>query len=237
MTELLHVAQKNLFFIGFCLLILVCLFLIALLCERLLMKQKRKLSATRTVAFVAVFSALSAILMFLEIPVFFVPSFYKLDLSELPVLICAFYLGPVAGIVCEFIKVLLFTLLHGTTSAFVGEFANFSVGCALVLPAAVLYGINKTKKGAMIALAAGTGVMTVFGSLFNAWYLLPKFSELYGIPLDAIIEMGKQINPAIQNVYTFVAFGVAPFNLLKGVVVSVLTFLLYKRIERLFFGR
>ena len=234
MTELLQQAQKNLLFIGFCLLVTVCVFLIALLSERLLVKQKRKLGVSRTVSFVAVFAALSVILMFLEIPVFFVPSFYKLDFSELPVLICAFYLGPVAGVVCEFIKVLLFTLLHGTTSAFVGEFANFCVGCALVVPAAIVYGCCKTKKGAIAALITGTAFMTVFGSLFNAWYLLPKFSELYGIPLDAIIGMGKEINPAISSVYTFVAFGVAPFNLLKGVVVSVLTFLLYKRIERLF---
>ena len=83
-------------------------------------------------------------------------------------------------------------------------------------------------------MAAGTGVMTVFGSLFNAVYLLPAFSELYGMPLDQIVGIGTGINPAINSVSTLVLLAVAPFNLVKGVVVSLLTFLLYKHIERLF---
>ena len=234
MTELLQTLKNNLHFVGFCLCIFAAVLILAVLAQRFLIRQRRPLPAARRISFVAVFAAFSAVLMFLEIPVFFVPSFYKLDVSELPVLICAFYLGPVAGVVCELIKVLLFTLLHGTTSAFVGEFANFAVGCAFVLPAAVIYGCTKTKKGALIALLCGTLVLTVFGSLFNAWYLLPKFSELYGLPLDAIIAMGSELNPAVRDLYTFAAFAVAPFNLLKGLIDTVLTFLLYKRVSRLF---
>ena len=142
-------------------------------------------------------------------------------------------MGPVAGVVCELIKVILKLLLKGTSTAFVGDFANFVVGCALVLPASVIYHCKKSKKAAIIGLAVGTACMTVFGSAFNAVYLLPKFAQLYGMPLDAIIGMGNAVNPSITSVSTLVLFAVVPFNILKGILVSVVTLLLYKRVERL----
>ena len=77
--------------------------------------------------------------------------------------------------------------------------------------------------------------VTVFGSAFNAFYLLPKFSQLFGIPMDAIIGMGQAVNPAIGSVGTLVLYAVAPLNLLKGAVVSLLTFALYKRVSRVIF--
>ena len=215
--------------------IFAALVLLAVLAERLIMKKRHQLRAARTICCVAVFAALAGLLMLLELPLFFAPSFYKLDLSELPVLICAFYLGPVSGVICELLKVILKLLLKGTTSAFVGEFANFIVGCSLILPASILYQAKPTKKGAVAALALGTLCLTIFGSLFNAWYLIPKFAELYGIPLDAILAMGTAVNASIVDLKTLVLFAVVPFNLLKGVLVSFLTFLLYKRVRRLLF--
>ena len=134
-------------------------------------------------------------------------------------------------------KIVLKLLIKGTSTAFVGEFANFAVSCALVLPASILYHIRKTKKSALVGLATGTVMMTVFGSAFNAIYLLPKFAALYGMPLDAIVAMGSEINGAIHSVSTLVLYAVAPLNLLKGVVVSAMTFLLYKRIERVLFRK
>ena len=182
-------------------------------------------------------TAISGVLMVIEIPLFFAPSFYKLDFSELPVLICAFYLGPVSGVVCEFLKVLIKLLLKGTSTAFVGDLANFLVGCSFVLPAAIVYQKTLSKKGAVVSLAVGTAVMTVFGSFFNAWFLIPRFAVMYGMPLEAIVSMGTQINGAITNLSTLVLFAVVPFNLLKGVLVSLLTFFLYKRVEKLFFRK
>ena len=104
-----------------------------------------------------------------------------------------------------------------------------------MLPAAVFYRKFKSKRGALLSMALGTLCMTVFGSLFNALYLLPKFCELYGMPMSAILEMSAAVNPDISSVATLVLFAVVPFNLLKGVLVSALTFVLYKRVERLFF--
>ena len=144
----------------------------------------------------------------------------------------AFYLGPVGGVVIELVKILLKLVIKGTSTAFVGDLANFIVGCSFVVPASVLYHIKKSKKTAVAGLAAGTVVMTAFGSLFNAVYLLPAFSRLYGMPLDAIVGMGTAVNPAISSVTMLVLLAVAPLNLLKGVLISVPTMVLYKRISR-----
>lgn len=233
MTEFLQTAKENLTFLLTCLGIFAALVLAAWLAQHFLAKDRRGISSARRISYVAMFAAFAAVLMFLEIPLFFAPSFYKIDLSEIPVLICTFYLGPVAGVVCELIKVILKLLLKGTSTAFVGDFANFVVGCALVLPASVIYHCKKGKKTAIIGLAVGTACMTVFGSAFNAVYLLPKFAQLYGMPLDAIIGMGTAVNPSITSVSTLVLFAVVPFNILKGILVSVITLLLYKRVERL----
>ncbi len=234
MKEFLLTAKENLIFLCTCLGIFALLFLLAVLAQRLLCRDRRRLSGARTVSFVAVFGAIAAVLMLIEIPLFFAPSFYKIDLSEIPILICTFYLGPAAGIFCELIKVLVKLLIKGTSTAFVGDFANFFVGCSLVFPASVVYHCKKTKKSAVFGLIIGTLIMTAFGSFFNAVYLLPKFAQLYGLPLEQIISMGTAVNPAISNVTTLVLFAVVPFNLLKGMIVSVLTLLLYKRVERLF---
>ncbi|MBQ7754785.1 MAG: ECF transporter S component [Clostridia bacterium] len=225
--------MENLSFILVCLAIFAGLFLLALGFERLLVKNRKKLSDTHYITYTALLSAIAGVLMLAEIPLFFAPGFYKLDLSELPVLICTFYLGPVAGVVSELLKVILKLILKGTSTAFVGDFANFAVGCSFVLPASVLYHSHPSRKRAIWGLVLGTLVMTVFGSAFNAIYLLPKFSALFGMPLDAIVAMGTKVNKAITSVPTLVLFAVVPFNLLKGVVVSLLTMLLYKRISPL----
>lgn len=236
MNELFKSARENLTFLLVCAAIFVALVLVARLAQRLTGTRSR-LGSARTVSFIAMFSAIAAVLMLIEIPLFFAPSFYEIDLSEIPVLICAFYLGPVAGVVSEFLKIVLKLLIKGTSTAFVGDFANFFVGCSLVLPAAIVYHVRKTRKNAIIGLVVGSAVMTVFGSFFNAVYMLPKFSQLFGLPLDTIVAMGTEVNPAIHSISTLVLFAVVPFNLLKGILVSLLTLLLYKRVERLFFRR
>lgn len=232
MSELLQSVKENLSFILVCLLIFLALFAVAALVEKCCLKSVKQVTKARRVSYIAMFSVLAAVLMFLEIPLFFAPSFYEMDLSEIPVLICTFYLGPVAGVTTELAKIILKILLKGTTTAFVGDFANFVVGCSFVLPASIIYHMKKSKKTAIGGMVIGTLCMTIFGSLFNAIYLLPKFSQLFGMPLDAIIAMGTAVNSAINSVSTLVLFAVVPFNLLKGVVVSTITYLLYKRVEK-----
>ena len=229
--------MENLRFVLTCLAIAGALFVVALLFERLVCRDRKSLSSTHYISYTAIFACMAGVLMLIEIPLFFAPSFYKIDLSEIPIMICTFYLGPVAGVAAELVKIIVKLMLKGTTTAFVGDFANFCVGCAFVLPASIIYHAKPGKKTAIIGMAAGTLIMTVFGSAFNAIYLLPKFAQLYGIPLDAIIGMGADINGSIHNVTTFVMICVAPLNLVKSTVVSVLTMLLYKRVARPLFGK
>ena len=131
----------------------------------------------------------------------------------------------------EVVKILLKLVLKSTSTAFVGELANFTVGCSMVLPASIIYMEKKTRLMAVNALIAGVLIMTVVGSSFNAVYLLPKFAELFGMPLEAIVAMGTKINPAITSVGTMALFAVAPLNLLKGSIDAVLTMILYKRLS------
>ena len=230
--KLLAAVVDNAIFLLMCLVVFAGIFALAALLERVWLKPEKQ-SPARRVAYVGIFAAIAAVLMYFEFPLPFAPGFYELDFSEIPVLICSFSMGPVAGVVCEFLKVVLKLFLKGTSTAFVGDLANFVVGCSFILPASVVYFAQKTKTGAIIGMGVGTAAMTVFGSLFNAVYLIPAFSVLFGQPLDVIIGMGTAVNPAIVSVNTLVLFAVVPFNLLKGALVSVVTFFLYKHIERL----
>lgn len=225
--------KQNLGFVLVCIAIAAALAFLAWGYERLFSKDRKKLSSTHFLSYTAIFSCMAGVLMLIEIPLFFAPGFYKLDLSELPVLICTFYLGPVAGVCCEFVKVVLKLLLKGTSTAFVGDFANFAVGCSFILPASMVYHAKPGKKTALLGLAIGTLCMTVFGSAFNGIYLLPKFAALYGMPMEAIIGMGTKVNASIRSVSTLVLFAVVPFNLLKGFIDSLITMLLYKRVSPL----
>ena len=237
MKELWSQITENLSFVAVCIVIIGCLALLSRLAERL-MPDRRRVSKSRYVSIVGICAAIAAVLHMLDFPlIFLAPEFYKVDFSELPVLLCGFYLGPTATVACEGIKIVLKLLLKGTSTAFVGDFANFVVGCSLVLPATIIYHAHRSKYSAIVGLVAGCVCMTLFGTAFNAIYLLPKFAQLYGIPLEAIIGMGAKINGSIHNVTTFVMICVAPLNLVKSAVVSLLTMLLYKRVARPLFGK
>lgn len=228
---------NNAGFVLVCIGIVALLSLLAVFAERML-PGKRQISPARRVSIIGICSALAAVLHMLDFPLpFIAPGFYKLDFSELPVLLCGFYLGPSASVACEGVKILLKLLLKGTSTAFVGDFANFVVGCSFVLPATIWYQTHKNKHSAIMGLILGTLVMTTLGTAFNAVYLLPKFAQLFELPLDQIIAMGASIHPSVQNVATFVVLCVAPLNLVKGFVVSLLTMLLYKKVARPLFGK
>lgn len=224
--------KDNAAFVLVCVVVAAALFAIAYGAEKLAYRRQgitERILSTRKVAMIGLFSAISVILFLFEFPIpFIAPSFYELDFSEIPALIGAFAFGPVAGVMIEFCKVLLKLVIKGTSTAFVGDLANFVIGCSLVLPASVIYLFKKTKKTAVVSCVAGSVVMTVFGTAFNAIYLLPAFSRLYGMPLDAIIAMGTAINGHINGIVTFVCIAVAPMNLIKSVIASTVTMVVYK---------
>lgn len=193
-------------------------------------------SKIRTMVSVGMLGAISVVLMLFEFPLPFVaPSFYELDFSEVPILIGAFAFGPVAGVMTELVKILLNLVINGTDTAFVGEFANFVIGCALVVPASLIYKRKKSRKSAVIGLAVSVIVMTVAGVFMNALVLIPFYAKAF-MPMEAIIEMGQAINPGINGIWDFVVLTVAPFNIIKGILVSVITMLLYKHISPILKG-
>lgn len=229
---LLESIADNVTFVLVCVGVAVALFAIAYAAEKYVYKRDgitERILSTRKITMIGLFSALAMILHIFDFPVLFLaPGFYKLDFSEIPALVGTFAFGPVAGVMIEFCKILLKLVVKGTSTAFVGDLANFVIGCSLVLPASILYMFKKTRKNALLACVAGSLIMTVFGTAFNGVYLLPAFSKLFGMPMEAIIAAGSKINGNINSITSFVCFAVAPINLIKSVAASAVTMVIYK---------
>ena len=196
-------------------------------------KSKERIGV-RGVVQIGMLSAIAIILMQFEVPLPFAPPFYKIDFSEIPVLIGCFVMGPLAGAIVELIKVILNVVISGTTTGGVGDIANFLIGCAMCVPAGMIYKKYHTRKSALVGMAVGTVFMTVIGCILNAYVLLPVYAKAFEMPIDALVAMGTAVNPSITSLSTFVIFAVAPFNLLKGVLVSFIVFLIYKKISPIF---
>lgn len=192
--------------------------------------MKTKLG-TREIVTIGMLGAIAVVLMLFEIPLPFAPSFYEIDLSEVPVLVGCFAMGPVAGVLIELVKIILNLIINGSVTAGVGELANFCIGCSFCVPAGIIYQKKKTKKGAMIGLVSGTLIMTFLGCFINAYVMLPTYAKAFKIPIEGLIEMGTKVNASITNLFTFVMFAVVPFNLLKGILVSIVVLLIYKKIS------
>ncbi len=180
---------------------------------------------------IAIFSAIAAVISMLRIPVFFAPSFYRLDLSDAVVLVSGFSLGPAAAFLTEFLKVFLKILLKGSASTGIADLAKLTMGLALVLPASIIYKKNSTSKGACLSLIVGVFCTVIVAALMNYFVLLPAFEALFSISERNIIAMSQAINPLITDRLTFVLLVVCPFNLVEGVIISLLALILCKKTE------
>lgn len=187
----------------------------------------------KNISVVAILGALGATLMLFDFPIFVAPSFYKFDLGDLPCLLGAFALGPVGAFFIQVIKILVKLLLKPTSTAFVGEFAAFICSTAYCVSAANIYQFNKTRKTAIIAMIVGSLFMTIISCLANYFIIIPAYVKMYNIPLETIISMGQAIFPIIKDKLGFVLCCVLPFNLIKALIIDVLTFVLYKHISPL----
>ena len=183
---------------------------------------------TRCVTKVGILSAIAVILMFFEVPLPMMPSFLKLDASELPAILGAFLLGPLAGVFVELIK----NLLHAanTQTMGIGETANFLVGISFIIPAGYLYQKNSSHVGAILSLAVGTFSMMVSASLLNYFVLLPLYQVVLHFPLEQMIALGTVANPEIVDLKSFITMASAPFNMIKGLVISIFTMMIYKKV-------
>jgi len=193
-------------------------------------KRKKRMS-THNLATMAILAAIAAILFMLEIVVFPAVPFYKLDFSNLPVLLGAFAMGPFEGVLILAIKAVL-GLLH-TTSGGVGELADFIVGTAMVVPAGLIYHRKKSRGGALLGMLTGT-VCAVIAAIFaNYFIMFPAF----GITEEALVGMGSKMFAGVTNTWTFVFYITALFNLIKFVAISVVGYLIHKPLSPILHGR
>ena len=193
-------------------------------------KTKKRMS-THNLATMAILAAIAAVLFMLEIVVFPAVPFYKLDFSNLPVLLGAFAMGPVEGVLILAIKAIL-GLLH-TTSGGVGELADFIVGTAMVVPAGLIYHQKKTRGGALLGMLVGTICAIVAAIFANYFIMFPAF----GITEEALVGMGSKMFGGVTSTWTFVFYITALFNLIKFVAISVVGYLIYKPLSPVLHGR
>ena len=193
-------------------------------------KVSRKIMIRR-IASCAILTALAVLLMYLEIPLPFMPVFLKFDFSELPVLIGTFSLGPVWGIVIELLKNLIH--LPVTQTQGIGELSNFITGVIYVCTAGLVYTRFRSKKGAAISMAVATLALAAIAVPVNAFITLPLYGTVMGFPLEAIIGMCTEVNPLVKDKLSLLLAVFVPFNLFKGIVVGTITFFVYKPISKL----
>ena len=184
-------------------------------------------SNTRYLTKIGILSAIAVILMFFEVPVPMMPGFLKLDVSELPAIIGAFVLGPMAGVFIELIKNILH--LGSSQTVGIGEMANFLVGVSFVVPAGYFYQKNRSQKGAVLSLVVATFSMMIAASILNYFVLIPLYQTVLHFPLDQMIALGTVANPHIIDLSSFITMAIAPFNIIKGFIISVFTMMIYKK--------
>lgn len=196
-------------------------------------QKKSSIQNVRMFTMNAILSAIAFVLAFFEFPVPLSPSFARMDLSDLPALIGAFAYGPISGVLIEFVKNVL-QLLTSSTGG-IGELANFIMGSSFVVAAGLIYKYRKTKKNAVAACLIASVVMGIVAAIVNYFVLLPLFEAF--MPLDQLIASFGEFMPFIKTKFDVVLFNAFPFNLLKGISISIFTMLLYKRLTPILKGR
>ena len=181
---------------------------------------------------IAMLVAVATPLMMFDFPIPIFPGFYKFDLSYFPVVISTFSMGPVAGFITAVLKNRISFLIAGTftDSAGIGALADTLIGLSFILPAGLIYRKMHTKKGAIASLSIALAVVSVFSCAFNYWFLIPTYSKFFG--LDAVLGMAQSACKYVTDVKGIIVLGTLPFNLLKWLVISILTILTYKPLSK-----
>ena len=187
----------------------------------------------RKITMTAMLSAVSSVLMFLSFNVPLMPSFIKMDLSELPALIASFTMGPVSGVVVCLVKNLV-NLFFSTTGG-IGELSNFLLGVFFVFPAGLIYQKMKNRKGALIGALTGDLAMALLSVVSNYFVVYPVYTAF--LSMEAILGMYQAINPNIENLFQALVIFNMPFTFIKGLLSVIITFLVYKKLSPIIKGR
>ena len=193
----------------------------------------KKRTDTRKLTSTAMLAAVSTVLMFFSFSVPFMPSFIKMDLSELPALLASFTFGPMAGVSVCLVKNLINVFF--TTTGGVGEVSNFLLGSMFVAPAGFIYQKMRTKKGAMFASIVGAATMAGLSLLTNYYIVYPVYTNI--MPLEVIIGAYSAINPKVTDLWQALLWFNVPFTFIKGMVSVVITMLIYKPLSPILRGK
>lgn len=192
--------------------------------------KKNKAVSTQTLAKIGILSAVAYVLMFISVPLPMFPSFLKLDVSDIPAIFGGMAMGPLAGFIIALIKNLL--QIGATFTGGVGEIANAIIGGTYVVIISYIYKRRNDLKGVLIGALLGIIGMTTMGCLANYFVVTPIYGQVFG-SLDAIIAMGSAINPRIHDLFTFVIWVYAPFNIIKASIMTICILPLYKKMNKL----
>ena len=193
--------------------------------------QSANKSNTTKLVVTAMLAAVAVVLQYLEFPVQLVPSFLKMDLSDIPELIGAFVIGPLGGVIIALVKNLVHLLV--SQSGFVGELANFLLGAAFSFTAGIIYKHNKTKKTALAACVVATLVMAAVSLPVNYFIVYPIYAQLFG-GMETILSLYKAILPAADSLLSALLIFNVPFTLVKGIMCAAITMVIYKPLSNLF---
>ena len=195
--------------------------------------KSTKFLTVSTLVKISILSAIGYILMFISVPLpMLFPEFLKIDISDLTALLGGISLGPMAGVTISFLKNLLQFITGMSTTGGVGEFANFLIGGSFVFTVSYIYSKKRNIQGVIIGLVSGMVVMTVVGCVANYFIILPFYATI-GWSIDAVVSMGAAITPAIDSKMSFIIWMIAPFNILKSGLMSLLTLPMYKKTEKI----
>ena len=193
----------------------------------------KKRTDIRKMTSTAMLAAVSTVLMIFSFSVPLMPSFIKMDLSELPALIASFTFGPVSGITVCLVKNLINVFF--TTTGGVGEVSNFLLGTMFVAPAGFIYQRMRTKKGAMIASVVGAATMAILSLFTNYFIVYPVYTNI--MPLEVIIGAYSAINPHVENLWQALLWFNVPYTFIKGMLSVVITMLIYKPLAPILRGK
>lgn len=199
--------------------------------------NQRKTFTTRYFVVTAMLSAVAFVLMFIEFPIpMLIPAFIKMDLSDLPALIGSFSLGPLSGVIISLLKNLLHIVIKGTSSAGVGELANFLMGAAISLVAGFVYKLHKSRRGAIIGSVAGAVVMGLVSLPINYFITYPLYATMFG-GMEAILGAYQAILPSVDSIVQCLIIFNIPFTIVKGLLCALVCFFIYKPLSPVLHGR
>lgn len=183
----------------------------------------------RNMVVISILGVISFVLMMFRFPLPFAPGYMDVDISEFPALLASFSLGPLAGIAVVCLKLILKSF-SGSSTIYIGELSNLIVSSSFVITAGLVYKLKRTKKGALLGLVLGVITMSLIATLSNYFIIFPIYGELMGLSMEDFARGVGEINPLVKNFKSLMVFSILPFNLVKGSLTSLVTYILYKRV-------